>query len=170
MNPDVASRTVSVAWIRHVVGSGLNRNPITLAAKITSATVALQADSKNHGALQEAGIHRTMRGMAYRTPIHPRRGMFKQKRAAFVRVALQTWLFVLKPGVHHMGSPRHLPRGRVDAVGIVTVGTVHEPLVYPVLERLRKLRAHIAVTAVADFNLPLRQQLLWGLRPVNRMA
>ncbi len=53
---------------------------------------------------------------------------------------------------------------------IVTIRTVHETLVHPMLEWHRKLSAHVRVAAVTNIRLFLGEKILIRLRLVNRVT
>ena len=166
----MAGRAVSITRIRHVVGCRLAGDAIALAAETGGAVVALEANGENHRTLQQPRVHRTVWRMTDLTPIDAGSGVFENEGAALVDMALQTGLLVLETGFNHMRAPTHFPSWRVGTVGVMAVRTVHKPFVHPVFERLRELRADVIVATVADFALPLREQVPGRLGLVNRMA
>lgn len=170
MNPDVASRTVPVPGISHVVGCRLQLDAVRLPAEAACAVMALQTQGEDDWSLQQAGIRRPVRGMTGFATIHPHRRVFIQKRAPLVRMALEARLFVLQPRIHEMRPAAHFPSRPARSMRVVAIRTIHEPFVDAMLEGLRKLSTHIVVTTVADFRLTLRQQISIRLRLVDRMT
>jgi hypothetical protein len=85
-------------------------------------------------------------------------------------MALQARLLVQQSRIHHPRPVRHPVLRRKRPVRIVTIGAVHEALVYPVAGGHFKLRPDIRVAAVAKLRLLFRQQKLGSGGMVYRMA
>jgi hypothetical protein len=63
-------------------------------------------------------------------------------------MALETGLFVGERLIHHAGTGSHSPGWSEGAVGIMAVGTSHEPFVDAMLEGHGELAANVGVAAV----------------------
>ena len=158
MNPDVALRAVLKDRTGHVMGRrSLDLDAVRLTPEVAGAIVAFQAQRKYHRPRQHPGIGGAVRNVAGEATIHADRGMFKNKRPAFVGMTVDARFFV---GLRllHMARPRRVsPGGLKRSVGIVAIRAVHETFVDAVLERQGELRSHVSVATVAQIRLGLRQ-------------
>jgi hypothetical protein len=170
MDPDMACRTISIPWIRHVVRCRLHGYAIRLPAEVPGTVMALQTHSKHDGPLEQPCIHGAMRGMTGLATVNPNSRMLIEEWSTFVGVALQTRLLVLQARIHQVGPPAHFPGRSICAVWIVAVRAAHKPLVHPVLEGLRKLCPNIVMTPVADVGLPFGEEIPVGIGLMNGMA
>src|SRR5215510_687973 len=143
MNPDVALRAVLVNRTGHVMGlPRLRLDAVRLTPQVAGAIVAFQAQRKYHRPSQHPGIGGAVRNVTGLAPIHADRGMFKNKRPAFVGMTVDARFFV-GLGLLHMARTRRVsPGGLKRSVGIVAIRAVHETFVDAVLEGQGKLRAH----------------------------
>jgi len=96
--------------------------------------------------------------------------MFKHEGSPFVDMALHARLFVLQGMSHHAGTGAHSRSRRIRAMWVVAVRALHEPLVYPMLDRHGKLGPDVRVATVAKVRLRFGKELLWGCCFVNRVA
>jgi hypothetical protein len=69
----MARSAVLVSRISHIMRRRLDTNAVALAAEITGAIVAFEADRKDYRSPQHARIHRSMWRMTRFTSIHPDR-------------------------------------------------------------------------------------------------
>jgi hypothetical protein len=86
--------------------------------------------------------------MAGLTALDANRFVLIDKGTALFRMALETGLFVGERLIHHAGTGSHSPGWSEGAVGIMAVGTSHEPFVDAMLEGHGELAANVGVAAV----------------------
>src|SRR5579885_575876 len=79
--------------IQQVVSGALDIDSLTASSR-AAPIVALKAERKYDGPLEQFRIHRAMGVVAGFTPFHRHRGMFKYERAKLIRVALDAGRFV----------------------------------------------------------------------------
>ena len=131
-------------WIGHAIGAP---------SKIAEAVMTFQTQGEDYGPFQQTRVRGSVRAVAGLTPVDAHSGVFEYERTALVDMALQAGLYVAFHLFHHAGAGGHIPRRGRRAVGIVTVGALHESFVHPMLERHRKLGAHGGVTTVTKLGL-----------------
>ena len=124
--------------------------------------VALQAQHVHHADSQKPRIRGTVRRMATAAAFGLHRYMLVDERPLLIDVALVTNRI-------SAGLRAHLPHVRC-AMGIVAVVALHQALVYAVMVGLGKIRFGRSVAAIAQVRLALRQQTLFFLRVVRRVA
>ena len=131
---------------------------VPLAAKGPCPVVALEAQGKGNGTFQEPRVHRAVGAMTGLAAVDAHAGMLKNKRSAFLDVALQAGLLVPLGLGGQTRALAHAPGRRVGTVRIVTIGTLHDAFVHPVFEGHRELGAHLSVAIPAEIDLLLREE------------
>ena len=101
------------------------------------------------------------------TAVHFSGLVFEDKGPALVNMALEAGLLVVVSLVQHFRSLSHSESGGETAVGVVAIAAGHEALVNTMLEWKTKLRAHVRMTPIADFELALGEQVLRRSRIMN---
>ncbi len=133
MEAHVANRAVLVLRVGHIVKRGRQRNARSRSSR-ASSVVAFQAQSEDHGALEQSRVGRTVWLMARLAALHAHRGVLEHERTTQVFVAAETGLFIHARLRHHPRTVAHLPGRRESPVRVVAVAAVHETFVDAVLE------------------------------------
>jgi hypothetical protein len=106
MNLHVARRAVLIARIRQVVirrrllHTGVESRAET--SEIALAIVAFKTNRENRRAAQQPGVHRSVRLMTGFTAFYAHRPVLKDKRSAFINMAVKTRLFSALFLIHHV--------------------------------------------------------------------
>lgn len=153
----MAVRAVLITRIGHVVSLGKGGLTGSTAPKISSAVVAFQANREHHGPSQQTRVCRAMGVVTHFASFHSHGRMLKRKGSALIGVALETSFLIPKCLRYKRRPCCHSPCRRKSAVGVVAIGTLHEPRVYRVFKRHRKVGANIGMAAIAKFRLGFGQ-------------
>ena len=160
----MAGGAVLVAGVGHIMRGRLGGDALAGTPEASGPVVAFQTKGEDDGPIQEPGVGRTVGGVAAVTAVDAEGGVFKQKRAAFVGVALDAGLFVGLGMLLHAGALAHPPvRGR-GAMRVVAVGTLDGAFVDAVLEWHGELGFDVGVAGVAEVLLLVSEEVLRGGR------
>jgi hypothetical protein len=124
--------------------------------------VALQAKQIHVAHPEHVSIRASVRNMTGRATLDLYRLVFEHKRSLLVDVARKTNRVLCGGGPHLLGTN--------GAVRIVTVGALDQSFVNTMAERHFELGFLLEMARVTQFGLRFRQQKLFGLRLVRRVA
>jgi|HubBroStandDraft_5_1064220.scaffolds.fasta_scaffold18591_2 hypothetical protein len=124
--------------------------------------VALQAKQVDVAHPEHVNIRAAMRNMTGRATLDLYGFVFEHKRPLLIGVARETNRVLCCGGSHLLGAD--------GAVRIVTIRALHQSFVNTMAERHFKLGLLLKMARVTQLRLRFRQQKLFGLRHVRRMA
>jgi hypothetical protein len=156
--------------IEHIVRRRGHEYSKIFPPKRARAVVAFETNGENDWPLQQFRVGGTVRYVARVATFHTHTGMFENKGAALIRVALQTGLFVIVRRSEQTGRAASPPRGREASVRIVAIRALHDAFVDAVFDGHAELRANRLVTPVAKFTLLLCQQKFSSRGMMDRVA
>lgn len=111
-----------------------------------------------------------MGSVAATAAIDTKGGVFKEKGAALVGVALDAGLLIGLGVLLEAGALAHAPGGGGGAVGVVAVGALHGAFVDTVFEGHGELRLDVGVAAITEVFLRLGQEMFGGSGLMNGVA
>ena len=166
----MAGGAVLVAGVGHVVTGGLGGNAFAGTTEASGAVVAFEAEGENDGSIEEPGVGRAVGGVTTVAAIDAEGGVFEQKGAALVSMALDAGLFVGLGVLLHAGPLAHAPSGGRGAMGIVAVRALDGTFIDAMLEGHGELSFDVGMAAVAEVFLLMGEEVFGGSRFVDGVA
>ena len=143
------------ACIAGISGSACCARPIggrhpafSLAPERARAVMAFEAYGKDHGPLEKFGVCGAVRHMACHAAFHADAGVFEDKRAAFIDMALQAGLLIVVRSRYQFAPVpiRQEAALKLPFPGYMAVGTLHYSFIHAMLDWHVELGANRGVT------------------------